>query len=145
MANELKWGAAWASSTLVASGSSVNSAAFSAASSEYDNSTGLNQFGKVEITPTYASAPTAGQVIEVYMVTAPDGTNYEDGESTGDPQSHQLVGVLPLRAVTSAQRICTGVFPLQPAKTKMRIKNGSSTTLSSGWVLKLFVANDEIQ
>lgn len=76
-----------------------------AISAAIDNSTTLDLFDDLELNVTFASAPTVGTVIEVYLVTSIDGTNYADGSTTVLPQSSLYVGGFTVRAVATAQRM----------------------------------------
>ena len=118
------------------------SAGRSAAGTEIDNGANLDMFGVLELQVAFATAPVAGGFIEIYMVTAPDGTNYEDGSNTVDPGTHKLIDRIPVRAVTTAQRLCGRLIPLLPEKTKFLIYNGSGQAFpASGSTLTLYTTN----
>lgn len=148
MANVIKWEAAWSSVGSVAS-SELNSLAigsYTTACTEYDNSTALNQYGKLEVVLGQLS-PTAGAYVEIHMLTAPDGTNYEQWPLAAGPSTHTVVSVIPINTSASSTKLVTSpVFYLQPAKTKFCIYNGTGVAFSSGGnALKLYVSNDELQ
>lgn len=148
MASVVKWESAWSSIGSVAS-SELNSLAsntFSGLSSEYDNSTALNQYGKLELSLA-ALSPTAGAYVEIHMLTAPDGTTYEQTPAAAGPSSHTVVSVIPINTSASATKLVTSpVFFLQPAKTKFCLYNACGVSFSSaGNALKLYVSNDEGQ
>jgi len=148
MANQVLWDAAYVdrSTVLTTELNSLANLSRTNAGTEIANQTNLDQYGKVELNVTFGSAPSAGGFINVYMVNAPDGTNYEDGSSSADPGSHKLVAVIPVKAVTSAQRVTSRLFGLEPAKTKFIVENKSGQAFpSSGSTLKLYTANDEVQ
>lgn len=118
------------------------SAGRSAAGTEVDNSANLDMFGVLELSVTFGTAPAAGGYVEIYMVTAPDGTNYEDGSNTVDPGTHKLIDRIPVRAVTTAQRLSGRLIPLLPEKTKFLIYNGSGQAFpASGSTLTLYTTN----
>lgn len=118
------------------------SAGRSAAGTEVDNGANLDMFGVLELAVTFGTAPSAGGYVEIYMVTAPDGTNYEDGSSTVDPGTHKLVDRIPVRAVTTAQRLSGRLIPLLPEKTKFILLNGSGQAFpASGSTLTLYTTN----
>ena len=118
------------------------SAGRSAAGAEVDNGTNLDMFGVLELSVTFGTAPSAGGYVEIYMVTAPDGTNYEDGSNTIDPGTHKLVDRIPVRAVTTAQRLSGRLIPLLPEKTKFLLYNGSGQAFpASGSTLTLYTTN----
>lgn len=148
MPSAIQWEAAWNSEGNVLS-TELNSLADGSrtnAGTEVDNSTNLDQYGKVEINVTFGSAPSAGAYVDLHAVTAPDGTNYEDGSSSVDPGSHTMVARIPVRATTSAQRLMSRVFPLEPAKTKFILVNQTGQAFpASGSTVELFSSNDEVQ
>lgn len=148
MANAIKWEAAWSDRGTVL-GSELNSLASgsrTAAGTEVNNASNLDQYGKLELSVTFGSSPSTGGYVQVHMVTAPDGTNYEDGDASADPGAHTVVAVLPVRATTSAQRLMSPPFLLQPAKTKFLLVNQAGVAFpASGSTLKLYSANDEVQ
>ena len=118
------------------------SAGRSAAGIEVDNGTNLDMFGVLELQVTFGTAPVAGGFIEIYMVTAPDGTNYEDGSDTVDPGTHKLIDRIPVRAVTTAQRLSGRLIPLLPEKTKFLLYNGSGQAFpATGSTLTLYTTN----
>jgi len=118
------------------------SAGRSAAGTEVDNGVNLDMYGVLELQVTFGTAPSAGGYVEIYMVTAPDGTNYEDGSNTVDPGTHKLIDRIPVRAVTTAQRLTGRMIPLLPEKTKFLLYNGSGQAFpASGSTLALYTTN----
>jgi len=114
----------------------------SAAGAEINNATNMDMYGQLELQVTFGTAPTAGGFVEIYMVNALDGTNYEDGSNTVDPGTHKLVDRIPVRAVTTAQRLNGRMLPLEPAKTKFLLVNGSGQAFpASGSTLTLYTTN----
>jgi hypothetical protein len=114
----------------------------SAAGAEIDNGTNLDMYGQLELQVTFGTAPSAGGYVEIYMVNALDGTNYEDGSNTVDPGTHKLVDRIPVRAVTTAQRLNGRMLTLEPAKTKFLLVNGSGQAFpASGSTLTLYTTN----
>ena len=103
----------------------------------YDGATGLNLVGDLELVVTFGAAPTAGTTVEVYMVGAPDGTNYSDG----DRNSAELVVVFTLRN-NAANRVLRRDVPLPPHSAKFFIRNNSGqSTSGTANALKLFPHN----
>lgn len=148
MPNAILHQAAWASrgNVLTTELNSLADAARTAAGTEVDNSTNLDQFGKLEINVTFGSAPTAGGYVEIYMVTAPDGTNYASGSGSVHPGAQSLVDVIEVQATTSAQILMSRVLKLQPAKTKFLLQNRTGQAFpASGSTVELFTGNDEVQ
>jgi hypothetical protein len=121
---------------------SLAAASRSAAGTEVDNGTNLDMFGVLELQVTFGTAPVAGGYVEIYMVAAPDGTNYEDGSATVDPGTHKLIDRIPVRAVTTAQRLTGRMIPLLPEKTKFLLYNGFGQAFpASGSTLTLYTTN----
>lgn len=77
---------------------------------EINNATNNDPYADIEITWSYASAPTAAKKMDVYLLYAMDGTNYEqgagDGTGTGDvdPLAGCLIGSVSPSADTTAHR-----------------------------------------
>lgn len=90
----------------------------------YDNSLTANlwMWGMLELIVTFGVAPTAGRVIEVYLIPATDGTNYADASNTTPPYG-LLAGAWPVQASTSQQRIVTPYAPLSPVPFKPFVRN----------------------
>ena len=121
---------------------SLANAGRSAAGAEINNATNKDMYGQLELAVTFGTAPSAGGYVEIYMVNALDGTNYEDGSNTVDPGTHKLVDRIPVRAVTTAQRRTGRMLPLEPAKTKFLLVNGSGQAFpASGSTLTLYTTN----
>lgn len=148
MANAIKWAGAWTSRSNVLS-TELNSLANTSrtnAGTAVDNSTNLDQYGKLELNVTFGTAPDSGATVKIFMVTAPDGTNYEDGSSSVAPGSHTLVDIIPVKASTSAQRLMSRIIPLQPAPTKFLLENQTGQAFpATGSAVELFTNNDEVQ
>ena len=121
----------------------LTNAGRSAAGTEINNATNLDRWGKFELSVTFGTAPTAGGYVEIYAVTAPDGTNYEDGSNAVDPGAHNFVDRIPVRSATTAQRLTGRQFPMPPAKTKFILLNASGQAFpASGSTLKLYTTNE---
>ncbi len=111
---------------------------------EYDNSTGLYLYGLFELNVTFGSNPTAGNTVDLYIIPAPDGTNYDDAVTgaAGTAPITTYAGGFPLRAVTTAQKVPLGLgltlVNLPPTKFKVAVKNGSGQAFpSSGSTIKM--------
>ena len=146
MATE-KWAGAPTSrgSVLSTELNSLSNGSYTAAGSAIDNSANLDVYGWVELAVTFGSAPSAGGYVNVYAVQALDGTNYEDGGGSVAPGKHLLVATIPVRAVTTAQRVRSRRFTLDPAKTKYVLEDQTGQAFpASGSTLTLYTANDSI-
>lgn len=123
----------------------LNSLANAAAAlgTEYDNATNLYLWAMFELNVTFGSSPTAGNTVDLYIIPAPDGTNYDDNTTgaSGAAPSTSYVGGFPLRAVTSAQKVPLGAtrrVDLPPTKFKVFVVNGSGQAFpASGSTVKM--------
>jgi len=150
MANAVKWQEASSvkSTTLEASGAALSdNTIVEANDSAYDGGTNLDQWGWLELVGTWGTAPDdVAPSVDVYITQAPDGTNYSSAPVTGGVDcGDQLLAIIPIRKVTSAQRKVTDMFRLPSHLTKFYIDNQTGQSLGSTWALKLFRNNDEIQ
>ncbi len=127
MANAILWQAAPTSrgNVLAAQMNALADNAYTAAGAEVDNSSNLDTYGKLELNVTFGTAPDAGGYVALYLIDAPDGTNYSDGSSSVDPGADKLKLTIPVRAVTSAQLKVTITFPISPTKIKFILENQS--------------------
>ena len=141
----LKWSAWTSRSTVLTTGlNALANDGRSAAGTEINNATNLDRWGKLEVAVTFAAAPSAGGYLELYTVTAPDGTNYEDGSDSVDPGAHRLVDRIPVKATTNAQKVTGRVIPLEPAKTKWLLLNKSGQAFpATGSTVTLYTTNEQ--
>ena len=94
-------------------------------------------YADVELVVTYGSAPTANTAIAIWFIRVPDGTNYEDGDASITP-IRAADAVLPLRAVTTAQRITvTANIPYGNFKVLLKNDGTGQAMAASGNTLKL--------
>lgn len=148
MANVILWQDVWTSRSTVLTTelNSLTDGSRTNAGTEITNNTNLDQYGKLELSVTFGTNPSAGAYVQIHMLTAPGGTNYEDGSSSVDPGLHTVIASIPVRATTSAQRLMTPVFQMQPAKTKFILLNKTGQSFpASGSTLTLYTDNDEVQ
>lgn len=146
MANAIKWTAPSSTTVLSTELNSLAANTMSSLGTEYDNATNKNQYGILELTiDVFASAPTANRAIELFMVVAPDGTNYETTPTT-TTQACRRITVAPVFANTSIQRFVSERFDLPPMKQKYCAWNRTDQALdAAGHTVKLYTFNDEIQ
>lgn len=148
MPNVINWAAAWVSRGVVNStqAASLADGSRSGTGSTIANQTNLDMVGKIEMQVSIPTAPASDGHVVIYMLTAPDGTTYEDGSSNVAPTDHNIVGIIPVRATTTAQRLTTPPFALQPAPTVFLQRNESGQAFGAGGsTLTLFTSNEEIQ
>lgn len=113
---------------------SLATAANTAASSAIDNTSTLDLFMDLELViATMGTTRSAGARVEVYIVRAVDGTNYDDvHQETAD-----LIAVFPLDAAVTARRQSRVDIPIAPGMFKLFARNVTGQTLAaSGNTLK---------
>lgn len=148
MPNAILWGAAPVDegSILTTELNALADGSRSAGGTELDNSANLDTYGQLELNVTFATSPDAGGHVKLYMITAPDGTNYSDGSDTVDPGADTWVLDIPVRAVTSAQRKVTKMFPIPNAKIKFILENQAGFAFpATGSTVELYTSNYEVQ
>lgn len=151
MANAVKWGQGLAATVQTVLSTELNSlanGAYTNAGTAFDNAnaSNLNTYGWLELNVTFGSAPTDKSTIDIYMLKAMDGTNYEDGSSSVRPAGASLVASIDLRNSTSAQKRASGMFVMPPSPVKFLAYNGSGQAFpASGSTVKLFMAYDEVK
>lgn len=102
------------------------------------DATAANLLGDFELAVTFGTAPTLDNTVDLYLVRAADGTNYEDGNATIRPASNAFAGSFQLRNVTTAQRIVIRDVPLPPGLWKAVVLNSSGQAFpASGSTLKV--------
>jgi hypothetical protein len=111
--------------------------------SEYDNETNRKRFATFVLNVTHATAATANRVWLLYLVFAPDGSNYEDGDASTKPQ-RMHVSAFPVRDVTTAQKIVMPAISLPPFKFKPLLWNDTDQSGASV-ELEMEVWGEEIQ
>lgn len=89
-----------------------------------DNSVNLDLFDDLQLSVTFAVAPTAGTVVELYLLPSIDaGTDYPDGSTAIAPQSALFVAGFTVRAVATAQKMITRGVALPPGLFKYLLIN----------------------
>lgn len=127
-------------------GSELNSLANgsrSAAGTEVAQGTNLDSTGLFVLDVTFESAPSAANpYVEIYEVFNPAGDGYVDGSNTVDPGAALLVARIPVRSVTTPQRVPSGTFRPKAANTKYILSNGTGVTFpASGATITLYTTN----
>jgi hypothetical protein len=98
-----------------------------------DNTSRLDFWADLELTIYFASAPTAGTTVDLYLLESADGTNYADGTAGSSPvtvTSH-LIGSFPVRAVTTIQRVSLRGVPLPPLKFNIQLLNNTNQAFAA--------------
>lgn len=148
MANIINWAVAATSrgNVLAAELNALAHAAYSAAGSEVDNSANLDTYGVLELNVDTTAAFSSGGYLAIFLLSAPDGTNYSEGSASVVPGPDTWLLNIPLRATADAILKVTKVFPLPPTKIKFLMENrGGKVFPSAGSTLELFTMNYEVQ
>jgi hypothetical protein len=95
-----------------------------AISAPLDNGALLNLWADLELSVNFSVAPTAGTVIELYLLPSIDGgTTYPDGGTSVLPQSSLYVAGFVVRAVTGVQVMIVRGVVLPPGDYKYLVQN----------------------
>lgn len=126
--------------TLVSAGGALTSGSAVLNSGTYDNGNSSNLYfwGDVELyAPGFGGTPTAGKVIELYLVPSYDGgTTYQDADTT-TPPAGLYAGAFVVRGTSGAQRLTLRGVPLPPVIFKTLVNNKTDQQLSANWTLKV--------
>jgi len=109
---------------------SLADATLSAASTELDNATNKDTHMLVEVNLGSAAFVTPAY-LELYMIKAPDGTNYEDDPVIAGLDVNSLIATLPIIGTTAAKRVTTGLLVLPPYKVKFFVGNQGNVALAA--------------
>lgn len=149
MVAAIKWeGASSATEIMTTALNSLADNTITAASTEVNGSTALDTFMWFELNVTFGVAPDDNNpTVDLYVTEAPDGTNYASAPVTGGADQDQLfLDAVPVRKVTSAQRIIVGPFPAPPHKFKVYADNQTGQSMAaSGNTIDIYVNNLESQ
>jgi hypothetical protein len=102
---------------------------------EFDNGATQWLFGDFELVLGTMTAATANAPVDLYMVTAPDGTNYGQGGTTAQPPNFYKGSYVLLNTTTS--RLTIQGIPLPPCKFKTFLVNRSGQAFGTGNTLKM--------
>jgi len=141
----VKWQTPAAIASLLTTG--LNSLANNgyAVSAAVDNDTGKHRYADFELVATYGTNPSAGAFVSLFLVESVDGTNYADGDASIAPPATALIGIFPIRAVTTAQRVAIRQVALSPFKFKIVIRNETGQAMAaSGNTVKYCTYNEEV-
>lgn len=109
----------------------------SALGTEFDNSTNLLIFGSFQLDVTFAVNPIVDTTVDLYLIPAPDGTNYNNGSASIQPQNF-AIGSFNIRAASTQQLLYLWGVQLPPTKFKMIGFNGTDQPFpASGSTVKM--------
>src|SRR5262245_56386816 len=104
----------------------LGDAAQCAPSSAFDNSSDRNRFAFGELIVEFGSNPTDKSTVDLFMLAAPDATNYSDGNATIAAPQSLWVGSFQVNAHSDPQRLLTKAFELKPCLLKFLVRNNTS-------------------
>jgi hypothetical protein len=112
------------------------------------DSSGPAQRVQLELTCTFATAPTANSPIDVYFVyTIESGAtpNYEDA-STGSPgvTPQTPVWTFTVRGVATAQRRVSPPLQLPPLPCRILVHNRANQSMNAGWNIRAIRISDQV-
>ena len=149
MANAVKW-TTYGTYTAAFGASDLKNIATGARvlGSEIDNATGKNRWMDLVADADYATNPSAGGYMAVYLIPCIDGTNYADGSASVVPQASLLIATFALRATTDGQRLAATRILIPPCKFKLLWENqgGQTTTNTDALTMISYrMYNEELQ
>lgn len=149
MANAVKW-SALAGATVAVTGTALKSLSDGAnkLGTEYDNSTNHNMYADFVGKYTFNTAPAAGAYVALYLLGAPDGTNYEYGGDAVDPAANSWVGNFVVQATSNTHYCVLKHILLPNTKFKPLVMNegGYMMSKTAGNLRVTFhLYNEEIQ
>jgi hypothetical protein len=110
----------------------------SGASTELDNSNNLDPHAFVEINLGSLN-PTGIPLLQLYMIRAPDGTNYEEAPIIDGTNRNTLIGTIPVPTGSAAKRVISNMIMLPPFKVKFYVGNKLNvSTAGSGNTLDVY-------
>lgn len=130
-----KWATAEAIATALSTElNSLANITMSAASAVIAGSTDKRIYMLCQIDVTFAIAPTAGARLDVFMLMAPDGTNFATSHVD---YAANLIQSFFMKAVTTQQIVSTHGIVLPPTDFKLAIYNSTGQSFpASGSTLK---------
>jgi len=114
-------------------GTTLNSladATLSGVMTEIDNAANLDTHAVVEVNLGSLN-PTGVPRLELYMVKAPDGTNYEQAPIIGGANRNTLIATIPVPTGSATKRVMSSLIVLPPFKVKLYIGNQLNVGMAS--------------
>jgi len=120
---------------------SLADATLSAASTAIDNSSNLDTHAIIEINLGSLN-PTGSPYLELYMVKAPDGTNYEEAPVIAGTNRNTLIATIPVPTGSATKRVMTGLIAIPPCPIKFYVGNQLNVTMAaSGNTIDVYTTN----
>jgi len=151
MVSAVKWEAAPSGSAVVDTGNAVSADTFDASlGAEYDNSTNLNTLAWLELATSsgdaFATAVTrAGASLDIYIVRALDGTNYENTPDVNGEFPGNLLATIPIPTEAQVVPQAIGPVSIPPCKFKLLVYNNTDKSLNNTYQINLYPNNLEGQ
>lgn len=99
---------------------------------EIDNSAGLKTFMDVEVNlAAQGSARSVGATVAIFLILAPDGTNYWFGDDSLDANADKLIATVGFDAATNARRNGRQMLVVPPGKFKLLVENKTGQALAA--------------
>lgn len=116
----------------------ANNGAVLATAISNDAADELDLYCDFELNVTFGTNPTENSLVELYLVRAIDGTNYETNSSEGRPKNG-YVGGFVVDNVTTAQRLTVPGVLVPPMDFKILVINKTGQAFpASGSTVKAF-------
>lgn len=100
--------------------------------SAVDNAANKDRYGMAVLKTGFAVNPTVEGELRLYMLAAPDGTNFGGFDSaTNQPAEECYVGSFHVYADTAVQYCQSPLFVMPPCPVKFILKNGAGQTTAA--------------
>lgn len=121
---------------------SLADATLSGASTELDNATNKDTHALIEINLGSLN-PTGSPYLELYMVKAPYGLNYEEAPIIGGDNRNTAIATIPVPTGLATKRVMTStLIQLPPCKIKFYVGNQLNVSMAaSGNSIDVYTAN----
>lgn len=120
-----------------------------ACATTYDNGATGNLFfyGNLRLATGFTAAPTIGNVVELYLTYALDGTNYPDVDTSSTPPTiapDAWVGnFIVSKSQTGSQTIDLTNIPLKPYPLKAYLVNRTGQQMSAGFTVNIYPTREQ--
>ncbi len=102
-----------------------------------DDTAERDRFADAELLVTFGTAPVADLSVALYLRRSINGTDFEDA-SASRPPANGLVGVFPVAALTTAQRLLIPGIVLPPTDFQWYVVNNAGQAfVASGNTLRV--------
>lgn len=131
--NPIRWSALGTFSTVLSSANLKNLLTLDAVTGSEIDGTAGDQYADFDLYIRFASAPSAGAYVAVWLLQAVDGSNYEDGSGTTTPvlPTRPADLIFPVAAVSTQQRIALRMRALPNGKWKPYFYNATTVGLTN--------------